>query len=65
MVKVERIDYEDSFITTLVFTDGNKGQEINVYAWEADSIEASLKTLPLAIVLGFYNKKGKKIIKEW
>jgi hypothetical protein len=30
MVKVERIDFEDSFMTTLVFTDGNKGQEISV-----------------------------------
>jgi hypothetical protein len=31
MVKVERIDFEDSFMTTLVFTDGKKGQEIQVY----------------------------------
>ena len=65
MVKVERIDYEDSFMTTLVFTNGNQGQEIQVYAWEADAIEASLKTLPLAAVMGFYNKSGKKVIKEW
>jgi hypothetical protein len=65
MVKVERIDFEDSFMTTLVFTDGNKGQEIQVYAWEADAIEVSLKSLPLSAVMGFYNKSGKTTIKEW
>ena len=65
MVKVERIDFEDSFMTTLVFTDGNKGQEIRVYAWEADAIEVSLKSLPLSAVMGFYNKSGKTTIKEW
>ena len=65
MVKVEREDFEESFMVTLIFTNGNKGQEIQVYAWEADAIEASLKTLPLAAVMGFYNKSGKKVIKEW
>ena len=65
MVKVERIDFEDSFMTTLVFTDGNKGQEISVYAWEADAIEISLKSLPLSAVMGFYNKSEKTTIKEW
>ncbi len=65
MVKVEREDFEESFMVTLIFTDGNKGQEIQVFAWEADSIEASLKTLPLAAVMAFYNKSGKKTIKEW
>jgi hypothetical protein len=65
MVKVERIDYEDSFMTTLVFTNGNKGQEIQVYAWEADAIEVSLKSLPLSAVMAFYDKTGKTTIKEW
>ncbi len=65
MVKVERIDFEDSFMTTLIFTNGNKGQEISVYAWEADAIEVSLKSLPLSAVMGFYNKSGKTTIKEW
>ena len=65
MVKVERVDFEDSFMTTLIFTDGNKGQEIQVYAWEADAIEVSLKSLPLAAVMAFYNKSGKTTIKEW
>ena len=65
MVKVEREDFEKSFVTTLIFTDGDQGQEIQVYAWEADAIEASLKTLPLEAVLGFYNKSGKTTIKEW
>lgn len=65
MVKVERIDFEDSFMTTLVFTNGNKGQEIQVYAWEADAIQVSLKSLPLSAVMGFYNKTGKTTIKEW
>jgi hypothetical protein len=65
MVKVERIDYEDSFMTTLVFTNGTQGQEIQVYAWEADAIEVSLKSLPLAAVMAFYDKTGKTTIKEW
>jgi hypothetical protein len=65
MVKVEREDFEESFVTKLIFTDGNKGQEIYIYAWEADAIEASLKTLPLEAILGFYNKSGKTTIKEW
>ena len=65
MVKVEREDFEESFMVTLKFSNGNQGQEIQVYAWEADAIEASLKTLPLAAVMGFYNKSGKKVIKEW
>jgi len=65
MVKVERIDFEDSFMTTLIFTNGNKGQEISVYAWEADAIEVSLKSLPLEAVMAFYNKSGKTTIKEW
>jgi hypothetical protein len=65
MVKVEREDFEESFMVTLKFTNGNQGQEIQVYAWEADAIEASLKTLPLAAVMAFYNKSGKKVIKEW
>jgi len=65
MVKVEREDFEESFVTKLIFTDGNKGQEISVYAWEADTIETALKGLPLAAVMAFYNKTGKKVIKEW
>jgi hypothetical protein len=65
MVKVEREDFEESFVTKLIFTDGNNGQEIYIYAWEADAIEASLKTLPLEAILGFYNKSGKTTIKEW
>ena len=65
MVKIERIDYEDSFVTTLVFTNGNKGQEIQVYAWEADNIETALKSLPIAVIMGYYNKVGKTTIKEW
>jgi hypothetical protein len=65
MVKVEREDFEESFVTKLIFTDGNKGQEIYIYAWEADAIEASLKTIPEETVLEFYNKSGKTTIKEW
>ena len=65
MIKVEREDFEKSFVTTLIFTNGNEGQEIQVYAWEADAIEASLKTLPLEAVLALYNKSGKSTIKEW
>ena len=65
MVKVERIDTKDSFITTLVFTNGNNGQEIQVYVWEADAIELALKSMPLSIVQGFYDKTGSTIVKEW
>jgi len=65
MVKVEREDFDESFTTILRFIDGNKAQEIQVYAWEADNIEAALKTLSLEVVMGFYNKSGKSIIKEW
>ena len=65
MVKVERVDFEDSFMTTLIFTNGNQGQEIQVYTWEADAIEVSLKSLPLEAVMAFYNKTGKTTIKEW
>ena len=65
MVKVERIDYEDSFVTILKFTNGNKGQEVQVYTWEADNIESVLKTLPLSVVMGYYNKVGTTLIKEW
>jgi hypothetical protein len=36
-----------------------------VYAWEADAIQVSLKSLPLSAVMGFYNKTGKTTIKEW
>ena len=65
MVKVEREDFEESFVTKLIFTDGDNGQEIEVYSWEADAIEASLKTIPEEAVLAFYNKSGKTTIKEW
>jgi len=65
MVKVEREDFDESFVTILKFIDGNKAQEIQVYAWEADNIETALKSLPLSVVMGFYNKSGKKVIKEW
>ena len=65
MVKVEREDFDESFTTILRFIDGNKAQEIQVYAWEADNIETALKSLPLSVVMGFYNKSGKKVIKEW
>ena len=65
MVSVERVDKEESFITTLIFTNGNKGQEISVYVWEADAIETALKTLSLQVVMALYNKSGKTTIKEW
>ena len=65
MIKVEREDFEKSFVTKLIFIEGNDGHEIQVYAWEADAIEASLKTLPVEAVLGLYNKSGKSTIKEW
>ena len=65
MVKVERIDYEESFQTMLRFTDGNKGQEIFVQVWEADGIELALKGMSLDTVNSFYNKSGIVTIKEW
>tara|TARA_R110000803_G_scaffold178338_1_gene240757 strand:- start:1831 stop:2028 length:198 start_codon:yes stop_codon:yes gene_type:complete len=65
MVKVERIDYEESFQTMLKFSDGNKGQEILVQVWEADGIELALKGMSLETVNAFYNKSGIVTIKEW
>tara|TARA_R110002126_G_scaffold1315_1_gene7547 strand:- start:1678 stop:1878 length:201 start_codon:yes stop_codon:yes gene_type:complete len=65
MVKVERIDYEESFQTMLRFTDGNKGQEIFVQVWEADGIELAIKGMSLDTVNSFYNKSGIVTIKEW
>tara|TARA_R110000751_G_scaffold255289_1_gene354759 strand:+ start:38 stop:235 length:198 start_codon:yes stop_codon:yes gene_type:complete len=65
MVKVERIDYEESFQTMLKFTDGNKAQEIIVQVWEADVIELALKGMSLETVNAFYNKSGIVTIKEW
>ena len=65
MVKVEREDFDESFVTILRFIDGNKAQEIQVYAWEADIIENKLKNIDLATVNALKSKKGKKIIKKW
>jgi hypothetical protein len=36
-----------------------------VYTWEADNIETALKTLSLEVVMGYYNKVGKTLVKEW
>lgn len=65
MVRIEREDFEESFTTCLRFVNGNQAQEIQVYVWEADAIEAKLQALPLATVMALYNKKGSKIVKEW
>ena len=65
MVKVERIDYEESFQTMLKFSDGNRSQEIIVEVWEADGIELALKEMSLETVNSFYNKSGIVTIKEW
>ena len=65
MVYVEREDFEDSFVTILPFVNGNQGQEISVYAWEADAIESALQSLSLAQVMALYNRVGKSVIKDW
>ena len=65
MVYVEREDFEDSFITILRFVNGNKAQEISVYVWEADAIEAKIQAISLAQVGQLYNKSGKSVIKDW
>ena len=65
MVKVERIDYDESFQTMLRFTDGNKSQEIIVQVWEADEIELALKEMPVETINSFYNKSGKILLREW
>ena len=65
MVTVEREDFEGSFMTTLTFTDGNEGQEIQVYVWEANAIETALKSMSLAQVKALRDTTGKSIIKEW
>lgn len=65
MVKVEREDFEGSFMTTLRFIDGNEGQEIQVYVWEANAIEAALASMSLAQVQALKGTVGKSTIKEW
>jgi len=65
MVSVEREDKAKSFIAILRFIDGNEAQEIQVYKWEADAIQAKLQGLSKATVNTMYNLEGKATIKEW
>lgn len=65
MVKVERIDHPKSFITTLIFSNGNEAQEIQVYVWEADAIETKIQNISLQQVGALYNKEGTSVVKEW
>ena len=65
MVKVERVDHPKSFITTLIFSNGNETQEIQVYVWEADAIETKIQNISLQQVGALYNKEGISVVKEW
>ena len=64
-ISVEREDREKSFVTTLRFVNGNEAQEISVYTWEADAIQAKIQSMPIEAVLALYNKTGKQTIKTW
>jgi hypothetical protein len=64
-ISVEREDREKSFVTTLRFINGNEAQEISVYTWEADAIQAKIQSMPIEAVLALYNKTGKQTIKTW
>ena len=65
MVKLERIDVENSFITIFRFINGNEAQEIQVYTWEADAIETKVKNVSLATIGQLYNKSGTTLVKDW
>jgi hypothetical protein len=65
MVKITRIDHKESFMSTFIFEHGNKGQEIQVYKWEANAMETALKTMTSAQVLGLYNLEDKRVLAEW
>lgn len=64
-ISVEREDREKSFVTILRFINGNEAQEISVYTWEADAIQAKIQSMPIEAVLALYNKTGKQTIKTW
>lgn len=65
MVKVTRVDHPESFTSTLIFENENKGQEIQVYKWEANAIENKVKGMSLAQVMALYNLEDKRVIAEW
>ena len=65
MVEVTRIDHPKSFMSTLKFENGNIGQEIQVYKWEANAIETKVKTLSIAQVMALYNLEDNRVIATW
>ena len=65
MVEVTRIDHPKSFMSTLKFENGNIGQEIQVYKWEANAIETKVKTLSIAQVMALYNLEDNRVIASW
>jgi len=65
MVKVTRVDHPESFTSTLIFENENRGQEIQVYKWEANAIENKVKGMSLAQVMALYNLEDKRVIAEW
>lgn len=65
MVSVEREDIPESFISILRFKNGNKGQEIQVYKWEADVIVTKLQTFTLSAINTMYNLDVKTTVKSW
>lgn len=60
---VERIDHENSFMTTFVFKDGNIASEIHVPVDQADAYEAKISAATWNVISDLYSKKGSKIIK--
>jgi|SaaInlV_130m_DNA_2_1039683.scaffolds.fasta_scaffold36666_2 hypothetical protein len=63
-MKIIRVDFENSFTTKLIFQDGNTGYEINVYSWEADTIEQAIKSMTWDQIKAFKNYSGTRTIKE-
>ena len=61
--RVERIDHENSFMTTFVFKDGNIASEIHVPVDQADDYEAKISAATWNVISDLYGKKGSKIIK--
>jgi len=65
MAKIERIDTEGSFMTTLrlISDNGREATEINVPVWEVDAMETKIKNTTWVNIKALQAKKGTLTIK--
>ena len=65
MARIEREDIKDSFQTVLRISDasGKQNQELLVFVWEADVIEAKVKAMTWTQINAFYTLTDKRTIK--